>query len=288
MRPTIVVSLMCAFLLSFLAVACSGDSGGSPSTNVDPLEFLPDDFSEIEEFAVDRILGGDVPKAFEENFEEDWSWFTAGDALTIDDVDHMVRALDGDRAVVIARGSLDFGAIRDWAAEEEETWGRASYQGEEFWESEAGAMVLLEEDGYMVYGVTDLVKDILKVRNRGTGSLAENPDSKLMQVLDSASGWYVRAAEDDCGDAFSSELRSCEAYSISATHGDESYIVSLTHRFLFRTERRAEDAEFEIEDMIEERLGRWGDLEDIRTSGTFVEVRSTSDEEDFQIRWLRP
>ena len=286
MRSTIIVLLLWAFLLSFLVLACSAEAGQSRSTNGVPLELLPDDLTEIEEFAVDQILGGDAPKAFEESFEEKWSWFTAGDALTIDDVDHIVQAFDGDQGVVVARGSLDFEAIRDWAAEE--TWERASYQGEEFWESEAGAMVLLEEDGYMVFGDTDLAKDILKVRNRGTGSLAENPDSKLMQMLDSTSGWYVRAAEGDCGDAFSSNLRSCEAYSISATHGDESYIVSLTYRFLFRTERRAEDAEFAIEDMIEERLGKWGDLEDIRTSGTFVEVRSSSDEEDFQIRWLRP
>ena len=91
-------------------------------------------------------------------------------------------------------------------------------------------------------------------------------------------------ASENC-DEFSSDLRACEAYSITGGQGAEDYLVDVTYRFLFRSEPRAESQALDIEDWLDDR--GWDiDLEEVKADGTSVEARASGDEEDFRTEWL--
>ena len=285
MRKKAVNLFLLVLTTALLTTACGGGSETSSSSTIGPLDLLRDNVSRVEFFAVSEIQGGSAPRSFEKDFDRVWKDYSAGDALTIDDIDVLVRAGSGQDTVRIASGQLDFAATREWLSEEESGWESTSYQGEELWELDTAAIVLLESEGYMINGATDLVKDILKVREGNADSLAQAEDNRLKQAYEAASGWYVLAGED-CTHLFSAELRSCEAYSVSGSTGDEDFLVDITYRFLFRTDNRAEDAEFDVEDGLEAFLGRGADLKEIKTDGTVVRVKATADQEDFQTEWL--
>ncbi len=288
MNLNIVLVILLSLLTALWIGACAPTSGSSPNSLADALNLLPEDVTRIDEFAVNEILGGRVPEVFTEKFEADWDWVTFGDAMAIDDVDNFVAAVTPNGSVGLFSGQLDIVGIGAWLDEDEEDegWERLSYHGRDFWQATRNAVAFLEGEGYMVYGDIALVKDIIRVKKRGSGSLAEDPESKLVQALDDASGWYVWGKEVDCSRAFGSNLRSCEAYVVSAGPGDEEYLVEITYRFLFRTERRAEDAEFKVEDTIDDLLEGRADLEEIKVRGKIVEVKATADMEDFRNKWI--
>ena len=132
-----------------------------------------------------------------------------------EDIGTLVHAVTRDgRILLMSGGQMDFAGIRDWLDDEEANIGKTSYQGQDMWgdESDTGkAMVVLESDGHVAYGDTEAIKELLKVKARRTGSLKQAFD-------DAMAGWYVLASEN-C-EEFSSDLRSCEAYSISAGQGE--------------------------------------------------------------------
>ena len=291
-----------AILLSFLIVlgigACFPDSRSSSLGSADVFALLPDDVNTVEEFAVGDILRGQAPEIYMKQVEFMWDssqpMGVFGDILTIYDVDNIIRASAGLMTkFFLVQVTSDFGSIKA-GLEEDEHWERISYRGEELWQvglqGRSGtyfrAVTLLESNGYLVYGNIDNVKEVLKVKKRGSGSSAQGSENKLMQVLDSASGWYIRGTEGPCRLYFGREFRSCEAFMVSAERGDDEYLVDITHRFLFRTERRAENSELKVEDLIEKRIGRWTDVEDIKVQRKLVEVTVTGDEEDFETEWL--
>ncbi len=287
MISNVTLIILLLFLMALWVGACSPGSEDSSRRPTNVFELLPEYVTHVEEYAVDEILGGRVPDAFVEEFQADWSGLRFGDVLTIDDVDNVVRSGTKDVAVIFISGPLDEAGVKAWL-EEDELWERSSYHSEELWESEPHAMTFLESDGYLVYGDVDLIKDVIKVKKRGAGSLAEDPENKLVQIMDGASGWFDWGIESDCRRAFGGNLRSCEGTLVSAAHGNKEYLVEITYRFLFRTERRAEDAEFPVEDLVEKTLGRRADLEEVKTRGKLVEVKVTADQADFQNKWLNP
>ena len=146
----------------------------------------------------------------------------------------------------------------------------------------------MQSDGYLVFGDTDAVKELLKVKARGTGSLADDSENELKKAYEeAAAGWYV-SASSEC-DEFSPDLRSCEAYSITGSRGQEDYLVNVTYCLTFRSEERAESQALDIEDLLDDRIdGRdWRlDIDEVETDGVSVEARLSGDEEDFTPQWL--
>ena len=283
------------FLLTISILACGGGSSGSGgssgggSKSSGPLELLPDDTTRLEVLKVGDILGGGVPESFEKQFESQWEPYSLGDdrddIVTIDDVSEMVQANSKDGQILMLSGSeIDFAGIRDWLDSEEANIERTSYQGQDLWGDDEGGLVIL--DGYLIGGTTNDLKEVLKVKARGTGSLDQASDNALKKVYEDArAGWYVLASEN-C-DEFPSDLdlRSCEAYSITGGQGEEDYLVDVTYRFQFRSEQRAEDQALDIEDWLDDR--GWDiDLDEVKVDGTSVEARASGDEEDFRLYWL--
>ena len=286
------------FLLTIPVLACAdgGSSGSGSSSGASSrvggddavLKLLPDDTSLIFAMAAGEVTGGSVPESMTELFEQRWESFSLGgddEILTVDDIDKIVWAGTPDGEIVMLSGSrINFEAISDWLADEDTNVGRTSYQGEEMWGGDTVAMVLLQSDGYLAIGDTDAVKELLKVKARGAGSLADDSENSLKQAYkDAAKGWYVSVA-NDC-DEFFSNLRSCEAYSITGDRGKEDYLVNVTYRFVFRNEQRAESQSLDIEDEIEDWNLRW-DIDEVEVDGVSVEARMSGDEEDFRPRWL--
>ena len=212
--------ILLAFLLILPILACAADSGssgggsGGTSSRVGSgnlLNLLPKDVSLIQVMAADEITGGSAPESMTGLFEATWNDYSLGgddEIVTVDDVDQVVRALSPDGGIVMLSGSLiDFDAIGQWLADEDTYVEKTSYQGEEMWGDHRVAMVLMQSDGYLVVGDTDAVKELLKVKARGTGSLAEDSENELKQAYEeAAAGWYV-SASSEC-DEFSADLRS--------------------------------------------------------------------------------
>ena len=285
---------LAVFLLTISLIACAADNGSSGSGSGtssrvgsgDLLKLIPEDVSRIQVVEAGEITGGSVPESMTEMLESTWKDYALGDDLvTIDDVDRVVWAISPEGGIVMMSGSqIDFAGISEWLADEETNIGKTSYQGEEMWGGESVAMVLMQSDGYLVFGETDAVKEVLKVKARGTGSLADDSENELKTAYeDATAGWYV-SVSDNC-DEFSSELRSCEAYSISGSAGKEDYLVNVTYRFIFRSEQRAESQALDIEDVLEDWDRAW-DIDEVKADGVSVEAKLSGDEEDFIPQWL--
>ena len=293
-------TLFLALLLLILPIlACAGgdsSSGGSSGSGTtsrvggddEVLKLLPDGTTRIQVAAADAITGGSVPESMEDLFEGTWKNYSLGgedEIVTVDDVSKVVWAISPEGGIVMLGGSrIDFAAISQWLADEDTNIGKTSYQGQEMWGNDSVAMVLLQSDGYLVFGDTDAVKELLKVKARGAGSLSDDSENSLKKAYeDAASGWYV-SASDDC-DVISTELRSCEAYSITASQGKEEYLVNVTYRLTFRSEQRAESQALDLEDWIEDRNYEW-DIDEVKADGVSVEAKMSGDEEDFSTRWI--
>ena len=291
--------ILLALLLILPILACAGgdsSSGGSSGSGAtsrvggddEVLKLLPEDTTRIQVAAADAITGGSVPESMTDLFEGTWKNYSLGgedEIVTVDDVGKVVWAISPEGGIVMLGGSrIDFAAISQWLADEETNIGKTSYQGQEMWGNDSVAMVLLQSDGYLVFGDTDAVKELLKVKARGTGSLADDSENSLKKAYeDAASGWYV-SASDNC-DVISTELRSCEAYSITASQGKEDYLVNVTYRLTFRSEQRAESQPLDLEDWIEDRNYEW-DIDEVKADGVSVEAKMSGDEEDFSTRWI--
>ena len=282
MRANTIAIFVLLFTFPILACGGASSSGGSDV----PLHLLPDDTDLVEVLSVSEILGGDVPEVLEQEFDTLWETFSVGDDhLLINDVEKLFRVLSKDGVfLIIISSQLDFLETREWLADQDSGIESTSYQGEDLWESAGQAMVLLESDGYLITGDTEAVKNLLKVKARGEGSLDQDDENVVRQALDDAgAGWYTMA-DKNCGGAWS-ELRGCEAYSITGSTGDKEFEAAVTYRFRFRSESRAEDQELEVEDMLDDWLGGDADLE-TDSSGATISVVATADQEDFQTRWL--
>ena len=297
--PKTILLILSIFLLTIPVLACGGigggsdDSGGGGATSRvggddEVLKLLPEDTTLINVASADAITGGSVPESMTELFEGAWEDYSLGgedEIVTVDDVGKVVWAFSPEGGIVMVGGSrIDFAAIGQWLADEETNIGKTSYQGRDMWGNDDIAMVLLQSDGYLLFGDTGAVKEVLKVKARGTGSLADDSENSLKKAYeDAAAGWYVSASEN-C-DAISSDLRSCEAYSVTAAQGKEDYLVNITYRLTFRSEQRAESQALDLEDWIEDRGYRW-DIDEVKADGVSVEARMSGDEEDFTTRWI--
>ena len=297
--PKTILLILSIFLLTIPVLACGGIGGGSDDSgnggatsrvggDDEVLKLLPEDTTLINVASADAITGGSVPESMTELFEGAWEDYSLGgedEIVTVDDVGKVVWAFSPEGGIVMVGGSrIDFAAIGQWLADEETNIGKTSYQGRDMWGNDDIAMVLLQSDGYLLFGDTGAVKEVLKVKARGTGSLADDSENSLKKAYeDAAAGWYVSASEN-C-DAISSDLRSCEAYSVTAAQGKEDYLVNITYRLTFRSEQRAESQALDLEDWIEDRGYRW-DIDEVKADGVSVEASMSGDEEDFTTRWI--
>ena len=129
--------------------------------------------------------------------------------------------------------------------------------------------MLLEDAGAYLYGGTDVVRDVIRAMDREEGFLDEA--SAISRALDRAdSGRAIAAiASSDCEEWLggSDAPSGCRAVGIGITGGDE-----LKFAVVFASGGRAESAQEDVEDAVEEMLGDV-DIEESDVDGEVVALR---------------
>ena len=175
------------------------------------------------------------------------------------------------------RGDLDFAHVADQL--EDGGYDYDQYRGFELWEG-AGrryeAVVLFEDQGRMVMGGAEAVKSVLRILDRGSGSLLDDADSAFGEALRRAGAGWMSFAQEQCLDY---EIRGCRAVGVSLRRGDDDYLVEMTIAVLFRNERTAESELDELESQLEEDSSFEFDIGDVQLDGDFVIVTASADED---------
>ncbi len=128
-------------------------------------------------------------------------------------------------------------ALEDVNASEED------YRGFEVWEG-SQTFALLEDDAYIVYGNEDRVVDVLRLLERGTGSMADAEDNALYDIWNKLPSSGIIVVSSSC------PIRRCEGYGFGITETDESLEEGKgTATLLFSSEQAAGNAADEYEEI---------------------------------------
>ena len=251
---------------------------GETSITDGPLQVVPVAADSVSVLDVEQVLGGGVPDAIADDFEDSYR----GAQLLNWDVDTMVLANydEGALSILHLKNEQDFERVRNYLESDEKEQG---YRGYEYWEDFWGgsAAAILEDRGYLVVGEVDTnintVKDFLRTLDRGSGFLIDE-DNDLTRILKRAGeGWLVNATQQ-CWLVQGCQA-SGEVYSSSA--GEESIGIVKTAMYLFRDERTARLAKDEIEEF-------YAEISDVILDGEFVIISHPVDEDDYRyIPWPR-
>ena len=229
---------------------------------------------------VEQVLTGDVPSVVADQIEDDWVDEFGAFGVSPDEVTKYVFAFGEDWFLVVLEGEFDFEQIRDDL--DDGDYEDDQYRGYEIWEGFGwlnDSVAIIEERGWLVTGGADIVKDALRILDRGSGSLLDDADGDLGRALEKAGkGWMVFAGkgEDGCLDF---EVQSCRAVGVSFRTGEEDYLVETTVAVLFRNERTAEAEADNLEEAVEDSFE--GDIVEVRVDGEFVIVTAEVDEDEF-------
>ena len=139
--------------------------------------------------------------------------------------------------LVLLEGDFSFDDIRDdW---EDQGHERDSYKGYELWDGR-NYYALLEAEGAVVAAYSEeIIKDVIKNLDRGSGSLADAEDNDLKLILDKFGGLpaAIAIANDFCDDDVSGCIGFGMAYAGSDLDREEVFVDLVV---LFSSERRAE------------------------------------------------
>lgn len=192
--PTAILVLLTLALTTAFTIVCGG-GGGSLGEGGDPLSIVGTEAFELELYSVDTYLAQDLPEELREDFtsmQEDFERF----GIDFESVDQFVKvvldccsyrnvgAANGPR-VYVFDGSLDLDAVRDKL--EEEGFQSRMYGDYEAWEKQVlvekfrgldnFAAAFLTEEGYLVMGAVDGVREILHELDRA----GENEEESTME-----------------------------------------------------------------------------------------------------------
>ena len=190
--------------------------------------------------------------------------------------------------LLLIQGKLAFGDIRDeW---EDQDFEEDSYKGYEIWDG-YNYYALLEEDGTIVVsGSEELVKEVIKIVDRGTGSVADDPEGDLSRIIGMlGSSPVIVAMAGDVGEQCEAAVSGCVGIGVSFAGSDlDREEVTANLAFLFSSARRAEraaDDYDDVADLMEEMLDDFAeeaddfsglpdadgvDIDDVSVDGEFV------------------
>ena len=280
--PSSALSLLAIILILGGAPSIQACGGGGGFRLADSLELVPADAQYVGVIDVEQILAGDVPSVVADQIEDDWEEEFEDIGVFPDELTTYVFAYGEDWFLVVLEGEFDFEQIRDDL--DDGDYDDDRYRGYEIWErvawpNESVALALVEDRGWVVTGGADIVKDVLRLLDRGSGSLLDDADSDLGRSLKQAGkGWMVSAGAGEEG-CLEFELQDCRAVGVSLRSGYEDYLVEATVAALFRSERTAESEMDNLEEAIEDSFE--GDIIEVRLEGEFVIVTASLEEDEF-------
>ena len=244
------------------------DPGAYPAEAEDVTVY---DFEQIRREEAPRALRDDV-----ESYVTEYGLEEMG--VLRNEVTTLVIAFGEDWYLLAVEGGIDFEHVTDQL--ENGDYDYDQYRGFELWEGGAWpyeSVALLEDRGRMVIGDTEAVKSVLRMLDRGSGSLLDDADSDLGRALKRAGEGWVSLAQEQCPGY---DIRGCRALGVSLRRGDDDFLVEITVAVLFRNERTAESEMDDLESQIEEDSSFEFDIDDVHLDGDFVIVTGSSDEDD--------
>ena len=187
------VTLLTLALVASFTTACGGGSLGGGG---DPLSFIAPEALELETYSVDTYLAHDLPDELREEFtglQQDFERF----GIEFEDVDRFVVAVldccsyrnagvSGGSRVYVFDGAIDLSVVRDRL--EEEGFQSREYGDYEAWEKRGlaeefrgldnFAAAFLTEEGYLVLGAVDGIRELIHEMDR-----APEDESAMERVL---------------------------------------------------------------------------------------------------------
>ena len=185
--------------------------GGGVGGPVSTLELIPDDSQAV------FLLNLQAARDNQENFPGDFDDFAEDiqeeieDEFRTEEIDirqvskFSLVALGGgwEGKAVLLEGDFFFDDIRDdW---EDQGYEEDSYKGYELWDGRNYYALLEEEGAVVASGSEEIIKDVIKNLDRGSGSLANAEDNDLKLILDKLGGSpaVVAIGRDSCDDDIS-------------------------------------------------------------------------------------
>ena len=270
-------------------------TGGGPGGSSSALALVPDDTEAIVmlDMATIRSRQADFPgdnDDFIDDVRQEIEWKFDTEEIDLEQVNDFIL-LANDRYfddTMLLVGDFVFEDIRDeW---EDRDFEDDSYRGYEIWDG-GDYYALLEDEGAIVASDSeDLVKDVINIVDRGTGSLADDDSGDLARIIAALGSSPVEVAiAGDLGEQCNDAVSGCSGIGASFAGSDldrEEITVNLA--VLFSSERRAEraaDDYDDVADLLEELLEGLAedaddfsglpyadsvDIDDITAEGEFV------------------
>ena len=220
---------------------------------------------------------------FQEELIKDWS----DPLIGIEDITGLATAFKSSGSfyydIIKTHPDFDFDDLRDDL--EDEGYEETTYRNLEVWERErtGSSVSLFEEDGVVVFGETENVRELLKAIDREEGFIDD--ESNLGRVMQAAGKGLTSFIIDECevrtttftGIKFTSlggPVPGCEATATTISDGDED-TTQATLAAVFRSERRAEAGAEDLKENIEDSNEVDADIEDMQIKGDMVILKLT-------------
>ena len=276
LRP---LRFLAALLLAAVFVQACGIGGGGGSDLAGILALVPADSEDITVYDFELIRREEAPRALRDEVEFYVSEYGLEEmGVLTDELTTLAVAFGDDWYLLVVEGDIDSVHITDRL--DDGDFDNNQYRGFELWEGGAWpyeSVALFEDRGRMVIGDTEAVKRVLRMLDRGSGSLLDDADSDLGRVLKRAGEGWISGAQEQCPGY---EVRGCRALGVSLRRGDDDSLVEITVAVLFRNERTAESEMDELESQIEEDSSFEFDIDGVRLDGDFVIVTGSGDKDD--------
>ena len=236
-----------------VVVLLMGGNGGGGSTQA--LQMVPDDVEGLVILNVAAVIAneadfpGDIDDFGDEILDEIESEFDTEEIgfEQISEFVILVHPRYGDEAILIT-GDFAFEDIRDgW---DDLDFEDDSYRGIEIWDGYNYYALLEDQGAIFVSDSEDFVKDVVKLLDDGSGSLADSRDSDMKLIMDKlgAAPVVVAVASDFCDDLVSGCTALGAGYTGANLGRDE---ITTELAVLFSSERRAERAFDDYDDTVD-------------------------------------
>ena len=245
-----------ALLVIIAAVAVLQLLGGGSAAAGSLLKLVPEDAQFI------ILLSPQTLREKPDDFPGDYDDFAEGLQETIEDEFNteeidlaQVGSFSGfavnpdfQEGTILLQGDFAFDDLRDdWA---DQGFEADSYKGYELWQGQSYYALLEAEGALITSDSAELLKDIIKNLDRGSGSLADAEDNDLKRILDrlARSPLVFALAGDSCGDA----VRGCRGVGVAYAGADlDREEVATDLVVLFSNRRRSERAFDDYDDVAE-------------------------------------
>ena len=295
----VVLVLFSLPLVSVCGGSSDGSSGGSKWQGA--VTLVPENAVEVTVWDIAAIVAGDAPAAIPRQLTHEILGGFLDGPNSIEAVNSFATARiefdwgGAQGGLFVIEGDFDFNAIREILSQYPIPIPSEKQEGSETYDLGDRSIALLEGEGSVVAGDTDVVKVVLEALDRGSGFLLDDDELRRVQYTDYLgvdAHEYVSMTLNRAGGGgfFTSIMRGSamggtgisnkgwgSGWSASAGSGSE---VKLKFFHSFQQEKYAKSSEDHVKAWHERVLDEGVKLESVEVDGLFVIVTATGDWDD--------